>query len=212
MSTERLRLAVVSASPSWRDGIAALLSEEREIELAGTVATIGELSQLARVPDVVILDAPNDGTIDTLLQNNSPALPFVILTDELDADAAVRLLRIGSVALLEADPPAKHLLAALRAVAGGLSSLSPAHVAPLMHPAANPNSRRSADWIEPLTPRELQILRMLSDGLPNKSIATQLQISEHTAKFHVGHILAKLGAESRTEAVALALRHGLIMV
>jgi DNA-binding NarL/FixJ family response regulator len=81
-----------------------------------------------------------------------------------------------------------------------------------MDSTAAVDAPRSAEWIQPLTPRELQILRMLSDGLPNKSIATALEISEHTAKFHVGQILAKLGAESRTEAVTIGIRHGLVMV
>jgi two-component system, NarL family, nitrate/nitrite response regulator NarL len=90
--------------------------------------------------------------------------------------------------------------------------LSPAHAATLMDPRADVDVQRTAELLQPLTPRELQILRMLSDGLPNKSIAAELQISEHTAKFHVSQILAKLGAESRTEAVAIGIRHGLVMV
>jgi len=81
-----------------------------------------------------------------------------------------------------------------------------------MDPPVEPVTHDKAQWIQPLTPRELQILRMLADGSPNKSIAADLQISEHTAKFHVSQILAKLGAESRTEAVAIGIRHGLVMV
>ena len=90
--------------------------------------------------------------------------------------------------------------------------MSPAHLPTLVDPAAKLATPPETEWIAPLTPRELQILRMLSDGQANKSIAAELQISEHTAKFHVGQILAKLGAESRTEAVMIGIRHGLIMV
>jgi two-component system, NarL family, response regulator YdfI len=78
--------------------------------------------------------------------------------------------------------------------------------------AENANAPLSAEWIEPLTPRELQILRVLSEGRANRAIAAQLEISEHTAKFHVGQILAKLNAQSRTEAVTIGIRRGLIMV
>jgi DNA-binding NarL/FixJ family response regulator len=150
--------------------------------------------------------------LETLMQNNSPATPFVILSDEAERDIAPRALLPGGVAMLERNPSAAHLMAALRAAVSGLTALSPTHAATLMDSRVNLDAPLSAEWIQPLTPRELQILRMLSDGLPNKSIAAELQISEHTAKFHVGQILAKLGAESRTEAVTIGIRHGLVMV
>lgn len=211
MSAELLRVAVVSTSLARRDRIASMLRDIPGIQNTGAVATIGELGQLAPIPDAVVVEAPADIAVDALLES-SPPLPIVILTDELDHNAGVRLLLAGSVAILERDPPARHLSAAVRAAAGGLSTLSPAHLPTLVDPAAKLATPPETEWIAPLTPRELQILRMLSDGQANKSIAAELQISEHTAKFHVGQILAKLGAESRTEAVMIGIRHGLIMV
>jgi len=124
----------------------------------------------------------------------------------------VRTLRLGSVAILDREPPGPDLLTALDAALAGLCTLSPTHLAKLTDPAENANTPLSAEWIEPLTPRELQILRMLSEGRANRAIAAQLEISEHTAKFHVGQILAKLNAQSRTEAVTIGIRRGLIMV
>jgi DNA-binding NarL/FixJ family response regulator len=207
-----LEVAVLSASPPRRDRIAALLNKERGVACAGAATSIAELGRLTPMPDAVVIDVSDAESLETLLQSDSLAMPFVVLCDELVRDIAVRALLAGSAAILERDPAAKQLLAAVRAAVNGLSALSPPHAATLMDPAANAAAPRSAEWIQPLTPRELQILHMLSDGLPNKSIAAELQISEHTAKFHVSQILAKLDAESRTEAVTIGIRHGLVMV
>jgi len=211
MAREALHVGVLSASLAWRDGIAAQLSAAEGIQCTGVTA-IEELGRLVRTPDVVIVDAPDNETLEGLLQADAPAMPFVILSDEPDRELGARLLLAGSVAILERHPSTVHLLAAVRAAVSGLATLSTSHVAAFMDATTNVDSPGGAEWIQPLTPRELQILRMLSDGAANKSIAAQLQISEHTAKFHVGQILAKLGAESRTEAVTIGIRQGLIMI
>jgi DNA-binding NarL/FixJ family response regulator len=209
---EAVRVAVLSASACWRDATAALLSNSPGLEYTGAAATIEELGRLARGPDVVVFEAPDDDAVETLLQTGSLAFPLVILTDSLDRDSAVRALRLGGVAILDREPLRGDLLAAVHSALRGLCTLSLTHLAKLTDPAENVNAPLSAEWIEPLTPRELQILRMLSEGLANRAIAAQLEISEHTAKFQVGQILAKLGAESRTGAVTIGIRHGLIMV
>jgi DNA-binding NarL/FixJ family response regulator len=79
-------------------------------------------------------------------------------------------------------------------------------------PLDDPSTADSERIDEPLTPREIDVLQLLADGLPNKSIAARLEVSDQTVKFHVASILAKLGATNRTEAVRLALRRGLISV
>ena len=212
MPHELVRVAVLSPSARWRDATAALLSDSPGLEYTGAAATTEELGRLAPAPDVVVFEAPDSDGVETLLETGPPAIPLVILADSLDRDTAVRALRLGGVAILDREPLRGNLVAALHAVTGGLCTLSPKHLATLTEPGENVNTPLSAEWVEPLTPRELQILRMLSEGLANRAIAAQLEISEHTAKFHVGQILAKLGAESRTEAVTIGIRHGLIMV
>jgi DNA-binding NarL/FixJ family response regulator len=209
---DAVRVAVLSASARWREATAALLSNSPGLEYSGAAATTEELGRLARVPDVVVFDAPDNDAVETRLLTGPPAMPSVILADSLDRETSVRALRLGGLAILDREPPVRDLVAALHAALGGLCTLSPTHFAKLTDPAEDVNAPLSAEWIEPLTPRELQILRMLSEGLANRAIAGQLEISEHTAKFHVGQILAKLGAESRTEAVTIGIRHGLIMV
>ena len=99
----------------------------------------------------------------------------------------------------------------LEAAAAGLIVLHPAEVDG-MFPAAEPPSTPLEELIEPLTPRESEVLQMLASGLANKEIAARLAISEHTVKFHVASILGKLGAASRTEAVSLGIRSGLVLL
>ena len=89
--------------------------------------------------------------------------------------------------------------------------MHPAEVS-AMFPATEPASHPLAELIEPLTPRESKVLEMLASGLTNKEIAARLAISEHTAKFHVASILGKLGAGTRTEAVTLGIRRGLVLL
>ncbi len=106
-------------------------------------------------------------------------------------------------------------MAAIAAVAGGLITLDRRLAGDLLASSERsqlPIPERLADTEEPLTARELEVLQLLAEGLPNKLIAAQLHISEHTAKFHVSAIMLKLGAASRTEAVTQAARRGLLIL
>jgi DNA-binding NarL/FixJ family response regulator len=106
------------------------------------------------------------------------------------------------------DTGSEELIGAIRAVLQGLVVLHPAASEALLGDVASlPSAGQAA---EPLTPREREVLHLLAQGLPSKTIASRLRLSEHTIKFHIGSIMTKLGAASRTEAVTLALRRGLI--
>jgi DNA-binding NarL/FixJ family response regulator len=104
-----------------------------------------------------------------------------------------------------------QLAAALQAAAAGLVVVHPTEI-PAAFPVATPASQPLAELPEPLTRREREVLQMLAAGLANKEIAARLNISDHTAKFHVAAILGKLGASTRTEAVALGIRRGLVLL
>jgi NarL family two-component system response regulator YdfI len=212
MAPELLRVGIVSASSTGRDRIIALLDEAGDVDCIGASEAMTELARFTPMPDVIIVDAPEADSLQILLQSGTPALPLVILSEEPDRDFAEQAVISGSIALLERPPSVAHLRAALSSAVSGLAAFSPRHAQRLLNLPVHLDRPLSAEWIQPLTPRELQILRMLADGLPNKSIATELQISDHTAKFHVSQILAKLGAESRTEAVTIGIRRGLVMV
>jgi DNA-binding NarL/FixJ family response regulator len=114
------------------------------------------------------------------------------------------------------DVPAEDLVAALFAVARRLVVFDPALADAVPVRADDPEleveSRRALDGVEPLTPRERQVLALVAEGLPNKLVADRLGVSERTAKFHVGQVLQKLGAHSRTEAVMRAARLGLVAI
>jgi DNA-binding NarL/FixJ family response regulator len=143
-----------------------------------------------------------------------PALAL-ISSDPSAASASAMLINAGARGVLLQDANPERLAAALISLAQGLVVLTPAFAeAQATHaltPSLNPGA--GIDGMLPpetLTPRESEVLHLIAEGLPNKTIALQLSISEHTVKFHVNAILTKLGAQSRTEAVVRATRAGLI--
>ncbi len=213
MDKAQLRVAVVSASSARRDEMGARLKDASGIQISAAAPDLESLEQLLTTEiDVVLYDAPDSDAVELLISADAPGLPSVIMAGDLPRETVARALNSGSIALLERDAAASQLHAAIHAAAAGLAALSQPHAANLADARDQIIASRGARWVEQLTPRELEILRMLADGLPNKAIASQLQISEHTAKFHVGQILAKLDVQSRTEAVTFGIRHGLIMI
>jgi DNA-binding NarL/FixJ family response regulator len=165
--------------------------------------------------DIVLVEASGDYSeemIDSLNQSQlSSEATIIVLSDRSDPRWFAEAVRAGVRAILPSDLSPDQIFAGLEAAAAGLIVFHPAEV-DAMFPAAEPISRPLAELVEPLTPRESEVLQMLASGLANKEIATRLAISEHTVKFHVASILGKLGATSRTEAVTLGIRRGLILL
>jgi len=164
-------------------------------------------------PDIVLLDLAGE-RIDAVLAGvgDAAGTGVVVLADApgrvLDEAARPRgLIR----AVLPRDATAGEILAAIDAVAAGLVALHPEALEPLRRRAPTP-VRAEPDPAQPLTAREIEVLGMLAEGLGNKIIAARLGISTHTAKFHVASIMAKLGAGSRTEAVTIGMRRGLVVI
>ena len=124
-------------------------------------------------------------------------------------------LRAGAGRFIAKERAPAEIVGAIEAVAAGLYAFHPSDVdsIPMLRPR---EADTVAEVVEPLlerlTPREIEVLQLLSGGLGNKEIASRLNISEHTAKFHEASIMGKLGATSRTEAVTLGIRHGLVMI
>jgi DNA-binding NarL/FixJ family response regulator len=123
-----------------------------------------------------------------------------------------RALRYGIRGLLPQTASVEELASAVRAVAAGLLVISPEFGDVMLSQSNTAEAEESEVAIEALTPREQQVLAMLSEGLLNKEIADRMQISEHTVKFHISSIMGKLGASSRTEAVTRGIRRGLVFV
>jgi two-component system, NarL family, response regulator YdfI len=211
-----IRAFIVAASPLARAGLENLLAA-RKIKMAGSDATVealaGKLSDAA--PDVVLVDSSGEAfelLLDSLVSSGIAAdFRVVILADAVSTDAMAEALRAGVHAVLPGDISPDQLAAALHAAASGLIVQFPEYaIAGLPKPSAA--TRGLEELAEPLTPREREVLQMLAGGLGNKEIAARMNISEHTVKFHVGSILGKLGAGSRTEAVSIGIRRGLVLL
>lgn len=174
------------------------------IETASNVTRAGLQSLLESSGDIHLVDSSSHADVVLLdeLPDRPSVAPAVLLTDEI---LTPRMLRLGVHAILPREAGAEQIVAALYAAAAGLIAVL-AESSSLIVPAA------SEPVIENLTPREMETLEMLAEGLSNKQIAGRLGISEHTAKFHVNSILGKLDAATRTEAVMRGIRTGLLKV
>lgn len=209
------RVLIAAPSAVVRAGLASLLAERPTIDVVGSVSPSDLLEKIDKLtPDAVLAEIEEEADLPPLGGGgDEPAAPpaFVLLLATTDESRMTEALRAGARAVLPRDAEPDAIAAAVIAAAAGLVALDP-EAAEALLPAVTRAARSDAPPAEPLTPRESEILAMLAEGSGNKQIARRLGISEHTVKFHVGSILAKLGAASRTEAVTLGLRQGLIMV
>jgi two-component system, NarL family, response regulator YdfI len=194
-----IRVFVVAESAVARAGIESLVRSNGQFEIVGSSADPAAAVELQ--PDVIVFDGS-----EPLPDSSAPA---VILSGDRDPEWARDALRLGARAILPRDASREEILAAIEAVAAGLVALDPRSVEALLGTAAR---SLPAEAVEPLTPRETEVLQMLAEGEGNKSIAWKLGISEHTVKFHVASIMAKLHAGTRTEAATIGIRRGLVLL
>lgn len=194
-----VRVVVVAEDPLARAGVAALLAGGA-VDLAGQAAPADDLDADALAWD---LGPDPRGGLDQL-RGRIPSLPPVVALIARD-DVAGPAIAAGVKGVLPRNTTGARLAAALAAVAAGLVVVDDSLAA-----AVRPRSDGNAT--EALTPREQEVLSWMAEGLSNKLIADRLDISEHTAKFHVNAIFAKLGVTTRTEAVVQAVRRGLLLV
>ncbi len=201
-----LPVLLVAAHPIVRSGLRQILNSRTDLDLVAEA----DSAENARIllseaqPRVVLL-APEQGLEEigelTALAAQAEVPVLLVYGSSSDPAFASDLQVAGA---LPAEATAEQIAAALHAVALGLSV---GIARPRLATPSSPDERASDD---PLTDREMQVLQLIAGGLPNKGIARRLNISEHTVKFHVGSILSKLGAASRTEAVTLAAHRGLL--
>ena len=221
------RVLVAAASTVTRAGLEAILAREASFTVVGG----GDITSLAEEvneyePDVVlveVIDGGDDGALSALRLLSSeaddgarPAPALVVLTDTHEPNDVADALRAGVRSLLPRTAGAAEITAAVSAAAAGLVSVAHEWLDAL-HGGANV-TRGGHDGLSQtplqssLTPRELEVLRMIAEGLGNKQIAARLSISEHTVKFHVGSVFAKMRVSTRAEAVMLGARRGLIVL
>ena len=209
-----IRIFLIAAPGPARERLERLL-ESLDVRIIGWAEELELVDQeMAGEADVVVVvaaDLPPEDLLDSLqgarLRRDARV---VLLVDQAAPDWVNRAIRAGARGILPEEVGGEQLATTLEAVARGLVVMHPSQVQ--LARAAGNSFEESAELVEPLTMRERDVLRMLSEGLGNKEIAARLRISEHTVKFHVASILGKLGASTRTEAVSVALRRGLILL
>ena len=205
MEQEPIRVLVVASYPAVRAGLRAMLDGYEGIELVGDAPLMAlQASQPEADVVVVEVDRDSEGVVDSL--DDAPELPVVMLAGEAEVYHEFSFADGRAAAYLLRTADADDIAAAVRAVARGLVVADPT----IGLRGSRPRPPAVDSGISQLTERELDVLRLLAAGLPNKGIALELGISEHTVKFHVGSILSRLNAASRTEAVMLAARRGLL--
>ncbi|HEY7295328.1 MAG TPA: response regulator transcription factor [Dehalococcoidia bacterium] len=217
VAAEPIGVGVVSPYPSVRAGLRVLLQEDAALDVvaeAGSLEAIAAARVEARPIDVLVADLPAAEVLDWFgPDGEEQAAVAVVLLGPAPDDARV-LARLAPHAwgYLPREVDAGELTVAVRTVHAGLSVVHPALAQGLFLPGVTARTAAAppGEGIEELTARELEVLALLAEGIPNKAIARRLGISDHTVKFHVGSVLSKLDAASRTEAVRIGARRGLI--
>jgi len=195
------RVFVIAPTPALRLGLRAMLAQSDE-----TLEVLEAANDRQEAADVLVVADPDD--LASLAHNSDQGV--VVLADDDAVVALLRSLPLRGWAIVPTDATADELRAAVLAAAHGMIALPLAmagHVAPATSAL---RSADAPDLRQPLTPRELEVLELVSRGLPSKLIAQSLAVSESTVKYHLSSIYAKLGVASRTEAVSRAARLGLI--
>ena len=209
------RVFIVAAPLRSRRELTALLDDATDVEVVGTASSFEGAEDDWEELDVLLIRDSGESTDELFdsLEDNGVAreTPVLLLLEQATPNKTNRAMQLGIRGILSTEIAPAQLISAVTAVAKGLLVLQPGELA-LASASTKTRNGEAAELFEPLTPREKEVLQMLASGLGNKQIAAHLKISEHTAKFHVASILSKLGASSRTEAVSMGLRRGLILL
>jgi len=213
----KIRVLIVDDHPLFRQGVRMFLDSDPEVEVAGEArdgpAALEFLE--SNEVDLVLLDLQIPGKtgieVAADLRARWSAVKVLVLTSFSSWDMIFPALKAGASGYILKDAPPPELLAAIKAVAAGGRYLGERVASELLQGLQAPQPlTKETEQLSQLTPRELEVLRLISQGLDNKEIAIRLFLSEKTVKTHVASILQKLGLKSRTQAALYALQHGLV--
>jgi DNA-binding NarL/FixJ family response regulator len=213
-----IRVMLVDDQEMVRVGFRLILQAEDDLSIVGEAADGAAAVDLAHAarPDVVLMDVrmPRMDGIEAcgLIRDRHPATRVMMLTTfDLD-DYVHAALRAGASGFMLKDAPAEQLVEAIRIIANGDALLAPSVTQTLIDEIARrPTGDRAAyPGVDTLTERELEVLRLMATGRSNSEIAAELFLGEATVKTHVGHVLAKLSARDRVQAVVIAYESGLV--
>jgi DNA-binding NarL/FixJ family response regulator len=206
MPVQLIDICIMSPTAARQDWMQRSLAVESGIRVIAIAATFPLLRSIINENpvDLVVIDAENRveaTTVRDWVVELTDVVPVLLFSSEPDASMVSIIGNNKAGGMLSADASSEQMIQAIKAIAAGLT---------VFDGALFTRNTVETPSVEPLTPRETEVLTLLADGLGNKEIAHRLSISEHTIKFHIRSILGKLGASSRTEAVSLGLRSGLI--
>lgn len=209
MAEQRIRVVLVDDHPVVRAGVRALVDAQDDLDVVGeaadsaqAVAVVGETRPDVVLMDLSLGDGPG-GAETTRLVREMPSPPHVLVLTTYDTEADVlEAVDAGAAGYLLKDAPPDELFRAIRGTARGETVLAPSVATRLLQRAASPTPK--------VSPREVEILRLLARGLGNKEMARELLVSEATVKSHLSHIYTKLGVDTRAGAVATAIERRIL--
>jgi NarL family two-component system response regulator LiaR len=213
--SDSIRILVADDHAIVREGLRWLISTEPGMELVGEAADGVEAVERMRVlrPDVILLDLmmPRKDGIEAIgeIKEENPGARILVLTSFAEDDQVFSAIKAGAQGYLLKDASPQELLQAIRGVYRGEPTIHPIIAQKLMRELQRPPKPDLPPTEEPLTEREVEVLKLIAQGLSNQQIAETLIISDRTARTHVGNILSKLHLANRTQAALYALREGL---
>ena len=212
MSEGSIKVLVVDDHQMFTEGLVKVLGEASDVAVVATASSVAGAVEAAKLhtPDVVLMDfelSDGDGAKATqLIKEDMPTTKVVMLTSFTDESVLVAAIEAGCSGFVTKHKAVDEVVAAVRAAFEGEALISPSMLARLL-----PKLRRSSRGLgSDLTPRELEVLKLLAEGMSNSAIAEKLVISLHTVRNHVQSIIMKLQAHSKLEAVTIAVRESII--
>lgn len=207
-----IEVLLVAPYTAVRAGLGVLLSESGEITVVGEARDEATAEYLVRTlrPNAVLVDGSPALLSEVLAVVSEVDISVVALCEDLDDVVMLARRRAAAWCALQRSAGGAEIIAGLSAASAGIVALDPSFAAALIAAGADPPPPAPLAVDPGLTPREREVLQLMTQGLPNKNIASRLHISLSTAKFHVASILTKLEASSRTEAVTIGARMGLV--
>ena len=208
---DTVRVLIVDDHAVVRKGLKAFIKSYSDLQCVGEAVDGEEAVALSKtlMPDVILMDLvmpKMDGeTAIRIIKKEYPKIQVIALTSFNEQSLIQKVLQSGAIGYLLKNATGEELAQAIRSAAHGQPTLAPEAAKHLIERVINPNQPGSD-----LTPRELEILQLMAEGLNNPEIAARLSVSRSTVKFHVSNILSKLGTSSRIRAIAMAIQHHLI--